>query len=110
MADIVVDGSRHGATITLRGGDTLRLTLAENPTTGFRWSVPGPDALAGVIALRGDRYVAASASPAPGAGGLRELCFGALRPGRVEVQLQLARPWEANAPRSTFRVVVEVVA
>ncbi len=36
---IVVDQSASGQTLDLPVGQVIELRLAENPTTGFRWTV-----------------------------------------------------------------------
>jgi predicted secreted protein len=90
---------------TLPGGDELRLRLAENPTTGFRWHVGLSGA--GELNLVDDRYVAGGA--APGGGGHRLLRFIARRPGEVRVEAVLRRPWEsgdAGLQRRVFEILV----
>lgn len=93
------------AEITLMPGDTLNIALAENPTTGYRWSVEpsDPSILEAVPAA----YEAAGA--AAGAGGRRSFSFRAIAPGQTRLSLILQRPWEgAPSARKRFAVTLTV--
>ena len=104
MTDIVVGEGHNGAALSAKPGDTLVVRLAENPTTGFRWAVT--QAAAGVLQPLSDDFEAGGT--APGAGGARVLRYRVSATGEASLALQLARPWEANAPRSTFQVRLSV--
>ncbi|MBX3638151.1 MAG: protease inhibitor I42 family protein [Rubrivivax sp.] len=80
-------GSRIGAKV----GDVIELRLAENPTTGFRWTLLPTAA----VAIAGDRMD--NAIPAPGAGGMRVLSLQVLQPGEHQVRLRCERSWEGEA-------------
>ncbi len=105
MTDIVVGEGHNGAAIAAKPGDTLVVRLAENPTTGFRWSVMQP--AAGVLQQLSDDFEPAGTT-APGAGGARVLRYRVTGAGEASLALQLARPWEANTPRSQFQVRLSV--
>jgi len=105
MADILVGEGHNGAALSARRGDTLVVRLAENPTTGFRWTVT--QSAAGVLQPLSDDFEAAG-TMAPGAGGARVLRYRVSASGEASLALQLARPWEANAPRSNFQVRLSV--
>jgi inhibitor of cysteine peptidase len=106
MTDILVGEGHNGAAIAAKPGDTLVISLAENPTTGFRWSVT--EAAAGLLQQQSDDFEP-PAGTAAGAGGRRVLRYRVTGSGDGTVTLQLARPWEANAPRSEFRIRINAV-
>lgn len=100
-----IDEASNGRAITLTEGETLDLTLPENPTTGFRWIVESNGAP--VCALRDDTYEA-SAGP-PGAGGQHRWSFQAVQPGAGRIALAYRRPWGQSAsPAKTFAVTIRV--
>ena len=90
-------------TVDLRVGGTVRLSLPENATTGYRWAVDRLDA--GVIeAVGSEPHYTASA---PGSGGNVEFTFKAAKAGTGEVALKYWRHFEGDASitkRFRFRV------
>ena len=90
---------------TVRVGDDVMVTLPENPSTGFRWtlSTSGDD----VLALESDAYSASGVTP--GKPGTRAFQLRAAAPGTVEIQLRRRRRWETagGQPEASFRVRVE---
>ena len=105
MAEIAVGEAQNGSSLTMTVGDELKLELPENPTTGFRWQPGGIDD--SILQPRTDDFVPAVGA-AIGGGGRRLFRWAALRPGITDVRLELKRPWEAAAPRSTFGIQVSV--
>lgn len=95
-----------GASIALRVGDTLEVTLPGNPTTGFQWSVGAGDEA--ILQLRGEPEFAA-AGEALGGGGSVTMRFAAVGAGDLQLQLVYRRPFEPDAPpEQTFEVRVSV--
>lgn len=91
---IEADKSYDGRTLTLHAGDTLSLSLAENPTTGFRWDLktkPEPQ-----FETVTDTFEGSGGSP--GAGGTHRWQWKAMRTGAATIRLEYRRPWETNAP------------
>lgn len=80
----------------------VKVRLAENPSTGYRWSWVGKSE---VIVLRAYKYRPRCIRP--GAGGEACFCFQAVQPGRGKILLEYSRPWE-NQPVATFSCDVEV--
>jgi predicted secreted protein len=80
-------------TCDLAVGERVVISLAENPTTGYRWQVTISDAE--LLSLVDDTY--APRGTAAGAAGERRLCFTARAPGEAAVTLELRRQWEAAA-------------
>ena len=110
------DDGRHRA---INQGGEIQLTLNENASTGYRWSL-GPlepsllelvsaQALANPGAGVGSQ--APGLPPAVGSPGQVVYRFKALRPGRTVLSLRLLRSWEGD--RSTidrFRLSLQIQA
>jgi len=91
-AQSVYSGSDNGKTITVRAGDTFKVRLDENPTTGYSWNLTVGSGLQVV----GDRYLP-NATGLLGSGGYHEWTIMALRPGTYNVSGIYKRPWEPLA-------------
>ena len=99
---IALDEKAAGSTIALAVGEEAELSLAENPTTGFRWRLP-PDA-PDVVALVADRFTPGAR---PGQGGVRLLRWRGERAGTARLTLVLGRSWQAGGAR-TFALTLVV--
>jgi inhibitor of cysteine peptidase len=94
-------GQRRGATI----GEEIWVRLAENPSTGFRWTEPEYDH--DVLEYLGSTYEASGARP--GAAGSRALRFRAVASGETPIRLASVRPTVPDSPGSTrFEVTIDV--
>jgi inhibitor of cysteine peptidase len=105
---INADQSYSGRTINLHVGDGVKVTLAENPSTGYRWDFLGRPEPVCVIAT--DAYVANTAIGTVGSGGVHHWDFRAVDKGTTTVSLAYRRPWEkdaAPAQRFALTLVVE---
>ena len=90
---IDADKSFDGRTLTLRVGDGVNLSLAENPTTGYRWEfLARPEPVCVVVS---DAYVA-NAGGAIGGGGAHTWELRAVDKGTATVSLGYRRPWEKD--------------
>jgi inhibitor of cysteine peptidase len=95
----------NGRTVELRVGDTVRVTLAENATTGYRWAIDRCDE--DVIEPLGSepRYP----SGAIGSGGEVTFSFQGKKAGTGEVVLKNWRQWEGDASvTNRFRIRLNV--
>lgn len=72
---------------------TLRVVLAENPGTGYRWQPE--DKYSSCLDLVGRDFFA-KPDQAIGAPGMAVFYFRPLRPGRCRLSLKLWRPWEGD--------------
>lgn len=88
------DGGRLGVAV----GDTIAVSLAETPTTGYRWE---PDVDEG--ALRVMASEAATPTTPPGAPGERVIRFEVVGPGPTRLRLVRKRSWE-DAVKEQFVV------
>ncbi len=96
------------ASVQLRVGDTLRVVLAANVSTGYSWQVASNEA--GVLESASSQNTPA-APQRMGAPGQQTLSFTARAPGQDHLTLNYARPWEKNTkPARTYDVSVTVQA
>ena len=95
----------NGRTVELRAGDTLRISLPENASGGYRWAVDRVD---------GEFIKAAGSQPhyssdAVGSGGLMTFTFEAKKAGSGEIALKNWRDFEGDASvQRRFRLRVDV--
>ena len=98
--------------VSLQVGQTLVVTLASNPSTGYSWAISTvPDAA--VITQDGEITYAASNPDVvmPGSGGTETARFTAVAAGTTTVVLDYRRPWETDVPPvETVTLVVTVTA
>ncbi len=106
------DESSNNATVTVTQGDTVAISLGENPSTGFRWVVnvtPG-------LAITGDTY--GSGNPVGemmgmvGVGGTRTWHLTALQAGSQTfsaVKVRADVPYPVNTYSITFQVSQPVI-
>lgn len=91
-------------TVTARIGDTIEVSLSENPSTGYRWEVAALDS--SVVSAGESRF----SPPAGGigAGGTRHMAFRVRDAGVGRVELVLRRSWEpVDAAIQRWSVTVE---
>ncbi len=92
--------------VQLNVGDTLRLMLPANPSTGYGWQVGDNDGT--ILQASSPRNVPAT-HPKPGAPGKQSLTFIAKAAGNDRLLLNYSRPWEKNTrPARTYTVEVTV--
>lgn len=103
---ITLGTADNGKTIKINAGDTLKISLEGNPTTGYNWYASSANSQ--VLSQIGDPSFVAS-SNAMGAGGMITLTFKALSAGDTVLQLQYKRIWETGInPLYTYNLVVVV--
>ena len=76
-------------------GDSLRVTLCSNPTTGFQWSEPAQISDESILEQM-DHSFTPPEEGTPGAAGREEWSLKALRKGTSTVLLEYSRPWEGG--------------
>ena len=101
----------NGKTIKVKVGDVIRVKLKSNRTTGYSWALTGKtDAKvlkSGEVEYKVDEHPAGMV----GVGGNDFCTFTALAPGKTEIALGYARPWEKDKePAQAFKLTVEVEA
>ncbi len=103
---LILHQTDSGKTFTVKAGDTIKVTLPGNPTTGFTWQVVAPSGKA-LYKQLGDAVFKAD-STALGAGGALTFEFQAMAKGEDTMKLVYSRPWESVPPAQTFEVKLSV--
>ena len=96
----------NGKLIAVGLGEEVVVTLAENPTTGFRWSLePSYEA---ILELERTAFVPPT-SAAVGSPGQRVYTFKASDAGSGSLRIKLWRAWEGeNSVRERLEVTIQV--
>ena len=88
----IADENDNGQTVTMGAGDALQISLPENRSTGYIWSIVTNDEA--VLRPTDEPSYAIEGEPLPGAGGRVTFHFTAVGAGEVSLQLINARPAE----------------
>ena len=103
----IADENDNGQTVMMGAGDALQISLPENRSTGYIWSIVTNDEA--VLRPTDEPTYAIEGEPLPGAGGRVTFYFTAVSAGEVSLQLINARPAEtAVEPAQTFALAVRV--
>ena len=99
--------SDNGRTVDVRVNEPVRITLAENATSGYRWAIDRYDEdLFDPVATEA-RYPNATL----GSGGEVDFVFEAKKVGRGAIALKHWRHWEGDASiKARFAVTLNVIA
>jgi inhibitor of cysteine peptidase len=81
--------------INVEVGGLVKVTIASNPTTGFKWELVGISDPT-VLAQDGEPEYLPPDSTAIGAGGQEVWSFKALKKGTTNISLAYSRPWEGG--------------
>jgi inhibitor of cysteine peptidase len=91
-------------TVTARIGETIEVSLIENPSTGYRWEVAALDSR--VVSAEESRFVPSARGI--GAGGTRHMAFRVRDAGTGRIELVLRRTWEsADAAIQRWGVTIQ---
>lgn len=98
----------QGDEVIVPEGDTFRLSLGSNPTTGFNWSEAAQISNAAVLKQVNHEYIAPDGSM-PGASGKEVWEFQTLEKGEATVYLEYSRSWDGGEKAEwTYTVTVKV--
>lgn len=98
--------SDAGSNVTLLQGETVKVSLRGNGSTGYTWEVV-PDTES-ILSQQGDKQFEPDGD-AVGADGLYIFTFKAIASGNFQLKLIYHRPWETDvAPLQTFEVTIIV--
>lgn len=95
-----------GATWQAEPGDTARIVLSENPTTGYRWELT--DSLPTIVELVSDTFTRPDDEGRVGSGGIHTWVLGARSRGNGILRLGYRRPWEEGKPLRGYSLTVSV--
>jgi len=106
-----VNEDNNGGTIRVLPGETIRVRLRSNPSTGYSWALgpleEGMLETSGESAFEADSHREGEA----GYGGCEIWTFKAERSGETDISLSYERPWEDDRPADkTFRLHVVIGA
>ena len=94
--------------IDLAAGQTLRVILGANASTGYRWAEDAQISNTAVLVQTGHVAVA-SPNAGPGSAGTEMWTFSALQPGRATITTTYGRPWPGGEKDAwTFTAAVTV--
>lgn len=107
---VTLDAEDNGRQVEVAPGQVLAVSLASNPTTGYRWEVAEVDQA--VLEPQGEaefRQEDTGDQQLVGVGGTETLRFLAKDPGQTKLGLAYRRSWEKDVePLETFSVQVVV--
>ena len=96
-----------GSILRLKYGETLRIVLNSNPSTGYVWGQDGtPDS--DIIRLFNSQFLKSENTNIAGAPGKQEFIYKVVGYGETGIRLSLKRPWEKVPPTATFQLRITV--
>jgi|SRR4051812_32783399 len=99
--------SDNGRTVDVRVHEPVRITLAENATSGYRWAIDRYDAALLEAIATDARYP----HPGVGSGGEVDFVFEPKQVGRGAIALKCWRHWEGDASiKARFAVTLNVTS
>lgn len=93
----------NGRTVSAQVGDTLRIRLSENPTTGYLWQATASD---GLVITRTEYAPDDRSGTLAGSGGVRTWTLEVTKSGTHEFSAALQPPDAAASPVSRFSLQV----
>lgn len=107
--DELLDSKTVTRTITLAVGDILKVVLASNPSTGFRWT--SQTRIADPAVVKQISHVSTGpTSSSAGAPGAEVWTFAALKTGTTTIATDYSQPWPGGTQEAaTFKAQVTVV-
>lgn len=104
MSTRTLTAADNGKTVDLGVGDEILICLAENPTTGYRWSLESVDER--MLECAEDSFFL-HPNPQIGSGGTRQLRFRSKAAGRAAIALRHWQEWSGEQS-VTERFAVQV--
>ena len=93
MSDITLTQADSGKSMTIRHGETMKLILNENPSTGFQWKIEQSNE--DILKLQTSKYSLPDKTRA-GITGERVFTFLANNSGKTRLILKYWRAWEGD--------------
>lgn len=95
--------------ISVKMGNSVKLTLCSNPTTGFQWSEKAQIGDPQVLQQKSYKFEAPASTGMVGAPGNAVWTFEAMGPGTSTVYLEYSRNWQGGEKAvQTFKLNVTV--
>lgn len=105
LTSVLFFSTIHYATeneIMLRVGQTVKIMLKSNPTTGYSWQINPPLSQQAIIYLQSKGFKSPK-NPRIGQGGSQYWVFKGKKPGKTTVSLEYKRPWETEWPAAEVK-------
>jgi inhibitor of cysteine peptidase len=106
VGHLVVTEEQNKATVTVNPGNSITVTLQENPTTGYQWNLTATPGLL----VTSDTYVPSDTTgKRVGSGGTRVWDLSAIAQGEQKIEAVYQRSWEpvtGNETRFSMTIVV----
>ncbi|OQR53311.1 protease inhibitor I42 family protein [Bacillus sp. CDB3] len=104
---IIITQKNYGEHIHIPMGQFFSVALAENPSTGYRWTTTNVNPL---LPLVGEHFYSSEVEDvAVGKPGIHTFQFKATEPGVIKLQLKQWRSWEGDSSiRDTFYVWLHI--
>ena len=94
--------------VSLTAGDTLRVVLASNASTGYQWTADAQISDRGVLTQTGHQTIAPTDAN-PGAAGTEVWTFDAIKAGSATLTTSYGQPWPGGTRDAwTFSAAVSV--
>jgi inhibitor of cysteine peptidase len=98
-----IDQNSNEGSVDAKRLDQLNLSLAENPTTGYRWNLKS----AGEPVCKLEKTFFDSSALPVGRGGTRKWLFNVVESGAATIELAYERSFEREkSPAKTFKVTI----
>lgn len=106
MSHITITEADEGKTFVLSQGNSIVITLSENPGTGYQWAIESLDLR--MVELQSSTFSLPS-NAGVGGGGERVLTFKTKATGMTQLQLKEWRPWEGDRSIvQRFKVTLQI--
>ena len=102
---ILLTEQDNGRIVSVNVGDSLRIELGGNPTTGYEWDIVEHDA---TLLTQIGTFIFEPASNAIGASGTFVFLFDVIGSGETTLRIEYHRSFETNPPEVFFEIIVRV--
>lgn len=92
-----------GSTTTISVGNTVTISLSENPTTGYSWAFSIEPESQNLISDISEKYIAPN-NNLVGSSGFKEYSFKAINTGEITLTGYYRRPWEKLDKQNSEKV------
>ncbi len=108
IGGVQADAQEDSETIRLTVGATRVITLAENPSTGFKWQINTAQSVNPAAVRVNDLGYQRGPGQLVGAPGVHRWRIKGKAPGNAQIVFDYSRPWEHAAPARRHTVRVEI--
>ncbi|MHB1345878.1 MAG: protease inhibitor I42 family protein [Candidatus Humimicrobiaceae bacterium] len=100
---------QNNASIDIKSGDSFRIILKSNQTTGYGWKLSEKTDAKIIFLVSSDYETSSRDKDIAGAGGIETFTFQAAKPGQTKLILEYIRSWEEDSePANIYSLDVNV--